>query len=174
MLGAESPGSEACAAWPRGPTAASRSNPASRWDMSGTARFPKRCEWPSGERSASASSGRRMRRSASLMRPATQTLNLDPAEGLVTPAPLCHACPVALCATYTWPQLRTRPQRNFTGENFRARGYFVSTVGLDENRVRAYMRNQEQEAERYDQMKLGVWSAALGGYRCCSAFEAVT
>jgi putative transposase len=47
-------------------------------------------------------------------------------------------------------------QRNFTGENFRARGYFVSTVGLDENMVRAYIRNQEQEDERYDQMKLGV------------------
>jgi len=47
-------------------------------------------------------------------------------------------------------------QRNFTGENFWARGYFVSTVGPDENMVRAYIRNQEQEDERYDQMKLGV------------------
>jgi putative transposase len=47
-------------------------------------------------------------------------------------------------------------QRNFTGENFWARGYFVSTVGLDEGMVRAYIRNQEQEDERYDQMKLGV------------------
>jgi putative transposase len=47
-------------------------------------------------------------------------------------------------------------QRNFTGENFWARGYFVSTVGLDENMVRAYIRNQEQEDKRYDQMKLGV------------------
>lgn len=47
-------------------------------------------------------------------------------------------------------------ERNFTGENFWARGYFVSTVGLDEAMVRAYIRNQEQEDERYDQMKLGV------------------
>lgn len=46
--------------------------------------------------------------------------------------------------------------RNFTGEVFWARGYFVSTVGLDEAMVRAYIRNQEQEDERYDQMKLGV------------------
>lgn len=46
--------------------------------------------------------------------------------------------------------------RNFTGEVFWARGYFVSTVGLDEEMVRAYIRNQEQEDERYDQMKLGV------------------
>ena len=45
-------------------------------------------------------------------------------------------------------------QRNFTGENFWARGYFVSTVGLEENMVRAYIRNQEEEDERYEQMKL--------------------
>ena len=46
--------------------------------------------------------------------------------------------------------------RNFTGEVFWARGYFVSTVGLDEETVRAYIRDQETEDERYDQMKLGV------------------
>ena len=46
--------------------------------------------------------------------------------------------------------------RNFTGEVFWARGYFVSTVGLDEEMVRAYIRHQETEDERYDQMKLGV------------------
>ncbi len=45
-------------------------------------------------------------------------------------------------------------QRNFTGEAFWARGYFVSTVGLDEEMVRAYIRHQEEEDERYDQMKL--------------------
>lgn len=47
-------------------------------------------------------------------------------------------------------------QRNFTGEVFWARGYFVSTVGLDEEMVRAYIRNQELEDDRYDQMKLGL------------------
>ena len=46
--------------------------------------------------------------------------------------------------------------RNFTGEAFWARGYFVSTVGLDEAMVRAYIRNQEAEDERFDQMKLEV------------------
>lgn len=46
--------------------------------------------------------------------------------------------------------------KNFTGEVFWARGYFVSTVGLDEATVRAYLRNQEREDERYDQMKLNV------------------
>ena len=47
-------------------------------------------------------------------------------------------------------------ERNFTGEVFWARGYFVTTVGLDEEMVRAYIRNQEREDERYEQMKLGV------------------
>lgn len=46
--------------------------------------------------------------------------------------------------------------RNFTGESFWARGYFVSTVGLDEEMVRAYIRDQEKEDERYDQLKLGM------------------
>ncbi len=46
--------------------------------------------------------------------------------------------------------------RNFTGEVFWARGYFVSTVGLDEEMVRAYIRNQQVEDERYDEMKLSV------------------
>ncbi|WP_372883018.1 IS200/IS605 family transposase [Psychromonas sp.] len=42
-------------------------------------------------------------------------------------------------------------QRNFNGENFWARGYFVSTVGLDENMVLEYIRNQEKEDEHRDQ-----------------------
>lgn len=46
--------------------------------------------------------------------------------------------------------------RNFWGENFWARGYFVSTVGLDEEMVRAYIRHQEKEDEHYDQLRLGV------------------
>ena len=35
-------------------------------------------------------------------------------------------------------------------------GYFVSTVGLDEEMVRAYIRDQEGEDERYEQLKLRV------------------
>jgi putative transposase len=34
-------------------------------------------------------------------------------------------------------------QRNFTGENFWARGYAVSTVGFEEEIVRRYIREQE-------------------------------
>ncbi len=46
--------------------------------------------------------------------------------------------------------------RNFTGEVFWARGYFVSTVGLDEEMVRAYIRHQEHEDVRQEQMKCGI------------------
>ena len=35
-------------------------------------------------------------------------------------------------------------RKNFKGENFWARGYFVSTVGLDEEMVRAYIRDQKR------------------------------
>jgi len=47
-------------------------------------------------------------------------------------------------------------QRNFTGEAFWARGYFVSTVGLDEMMVREYIRNQEKNDEHRDQLKFGI------------------
>ncbi|NOQ45563.1 MAG: IS200/IS605 family transposase [Desulfobulbaceae bacterium] len=45
-------------------------------------------------------------------------------------------------------------KRNFTGESFWARGYFVSTVGLDEDTVKNYIRNQEKEDERITQLNL--------------------
>ena len=45
-------------------------------------------------------------------------------------------------------------RRNFTGQKFWARGYHVSTVGRDEEVIRAYIRNQEQEDRRLDQLDL--------------------
>jgi len=45
-------------------------------------------------------------------------------------------------------------KRNFVGQNFWARGYLVSTVGLDEETIRAYVRNQEKEDRRIDQLSL--------------------
>ncbi|XOV83804.1 MAG: IS200/IS605 family transposase [bacterium] len=44
-------------------------------------------------------------------------------------------------------------QRNFVGQHFWARGYFVSTVGRDEKVIRDYIRHQEQEDLRQDQLK---------------------
>jgi putative transposase len=46
-------------------------------------------------------------------------------------------------------------KRNFVGQHFWARGYFVSTVGRDEGVIREYIRKQEQEDARLDQ--LGLW-----------------
>ncbi|MBK6743462.1 MAG: IS200/IS605 family transposase [Hydrogenophilales bacterium] len=45
-------------------------------------------------------------------------------------------------------------KRNFVGQHFWARGLFVSTVGRDEGVKRAYIRHQEQEDRRLEQMAL--------------------
>lgn len=45
-------------------------------------------------------------------------------------------------------------KRNFVGQHFWARGYFVSTVGRDEAVIRAYIKKQEQEDQRLEQLNL--------------------
>lgn len=45
-------------------------------------------------------------------------------------------------------------KRNFVGQHFWARGFFVSTVGRDEAVIRNYIRSQEAEDTRLDQLKL--------------------
>ena len=45
-------------------------------------------------------------------------------------------------------------KRNFVGQHFWARGYFVSTVGADEEVIREYIRHQEDEDRRLEQMRL--------------------
>ena len=45
-------------------------------------------------------------------------------------------------------------RRNFVGQHFWARGYFVSTVGRDEQVIREYIRHQEAEDHRLEQMQL--------------------
>jgi putative transposase len=42
----------------------------------------------------------------------------------------------------------------FTGQNFRARGYFVSTVGADDAAIRSYITRQEENARKIDQMSI--------------------
>ena len=44
--------------------------------------------------------------------------------------------------------------KNFVGQNFWARGYYVSTVGRDEAQIREYIREQEKEDQRLDQLKI--------------------
>ncbi len=45
-------------------------------------------------------------------------------------------------------------KRNFVGQSFWARGYYVSTSGKDEKAVREYIRNQEKEDRRIDQLTM--------------------
>ena len=45
-------------------------------------------------------------------------------------------------------------RRNYVGQHFWARGYFVSTVGRDEEMIREYIRNQEVEDARLEQLSL--------------------
>ena len=45
-------------------------------------------------------------------------------------------------------------KRNFVGQHFWARGYFVCSVGRDEAAIREYIKNQEQEDKRLDQLNL--------------------
>jgi len=45
-------------------------------------------------------------------------------------------------------------KRNFVGQHFWARGYYVSTVGRDETVIRDYIRQQEAEDKRLDQINL--------------------
>ena len=47
-------------------------------------------------------------------------------------------------------------KRNFGGQHFWARGYFVTTVGRDETVIRAYIQHQEKEDQRLDQLQF--WS----------------
>lgn len=45
-------------------------------------------------------------------------------------------------------------KRNFVGQHFWARGFWVSTVGRDEAVIREYIRKQEEEDKRLDQLNL--------------------
>jgi len=56
-------------------------------------------------------------------------------------------------------------RRNFTGQHFWARGYFVSTVGRDETVIRGYIRRQEEEDRRLDQLHFDPDEPPSGGAR---------
>ena len=53
-----------------------------------------------------------------------------------------------------WVARTTGRNRNFVGQNFWARGYCVSTVGLDEETIREYVRSQEEADKKLDQLKI--------------------
>jgi REP element-mobilizing transposase RayT len=45
-------------------------------------------------------------------------------------------------------------RQNFTGQNFRTRGYYVSAAGRDEEMIRKYIREQEDKDKRLDQLEM--------------------
>ena len=53
-------------------------------------------------------------------------------------------------------------QRNFTGFHFWAKGYCVSTVGIEEQVIRDYIRHQEEEEKREEQQQLLLQLAPRG------------
>jgi putative transposase len=55
---------------------------------------------------------------------------------------------ISIARTYTGRR------KNFTGQRFWARGYCVSTVGRDEETVRNYIKHQEEEDKRIEQLDL--------------------
>lgn len=52
-----------------------------------------------------------------------------------------------------------RKMRNVRGHKFWARGYFISTVGRDEEMIRAYIKNQEIADKRLDRLQMKLASS---------------
>jgi putative transposase len=50
--------------------------------------------------------------------------------------------------------IKGKRKRNFIGQRFWARGHFVSTVGRDEAVIREYIRKQEAEDARLEQLNM--------------------
>ena len=48
-------------------------------------------------------------------------------------------------------------EKNYTGQRLWARGFFVDTVGRDTEVIRKYIREQESEDKRFDQLELGTY-----------------
>jgi putative transposase len=53
-----------------------------------------------------------------------------------------------------WVARTTGKNRNFLGQNFWARGYCVSTIGLDEETIREYVRRREEADKKLDQLRM--------------------
>jgi putative transposase len=50
----------------------------------------------------------------------------------------------------SYPNLKKKP---YWGNHFWARGYFVSTVGLDEEMIRRYVKHQEKEERKVEEQQ---------------------
>jgi putative transposase len=58
-------------------------------------------------------------------------------------------------------------KKNFSGCHFWARGYYVSAAGRDEEIIRKYIREQEQEDRRLEQLKM--FDASQSAFRRLTA-----
>ena len=90
-------------------------------------------------------------------------------EGHATPdyIHLCLSIPPKLSVAYTIGRLKGKSavrihrdyikgRGNSKGFHFWSTGYCVSTVGLDEAKVRKYIRDQEQQDRRQEQLTLDL------------------
>jgi putative transposase len=65
-------------------------------------------------------------------------------------------------------------KRNFVGQSFWARGYFVSTVGRDETLIREYIRDLKQKNKRLDQLSMWRKIVRVALATLFSRFERLT
>jgi putative transposase len=93
-----------------------------------------------------------------------QKCGSDRREYVYRPYPICLAIPQKYSVSTRVGSLKgksamiifekySRLKRNFRGHSFWARGYYVNTVGLDEAKVRKYIKNQdinESVEDNYD------------------------
>ena len=54
---------------------------------------------------------------------------------------------IAIKLFKSYPKLKKKP---YWGNHFWARGYFVSTIGLDEDKIRRYVKHQEKEEKKIE------------------------
>ena len=66
-----------------------------------------------------------------------------------------HLCSDHIHMLISIPLKYSGYKMNFRGQKFWARGYYVSTTGRDEQLVREYIKNQEKEDKKEDNMQQG-------------------
>lgn len=106
-------------------------------------------------------------RSGGILRELCRQVGIELVEGHAMPdhIHLCLSIPSKFSVAYTVGFLKGKSavrihreflgqKRNFTGLHFWAKGYCVSTVGLDEQVIRAYIRHQEAEERRIEQLHI--------------------
>jgi len=102
-----------------------------------------------------------------ILRELCRQVGIELVEGHAMPdhIHLCLSIPPKFSVAYTVGFLKGKSavrihreflgrKRNFTGLHFWAKGYCVSTVGLDEQVIRAYIRHQEAEERRLEQLHI--------------------